>query len=165
MTVLPDLLDNGIKLLIVGTAAGRASAELKAYYAGPGNRFRRTLHDMGLTPTELRPEEYKQLLRHGIGLTDLAKGASGADRNLKPEDFDRLRLRAVVKTVSPRVIAFNGKNAAARFFGVPIKQLNYGRQADAIGRTAIYVCPSTSPANGHWLREPWEGLARAVKER
>jgi double-stranded uracil-DNA glycosylase len=165
MTVLPDLLANGLTLLIVGSAAGPASARLRAYYAGPGNRFWRTLHCVGLTPTELRPEDYKQLLRHGIGLTDLAKGTSGVDSNLKPEDFDRLRLRAVVKTVSPRVIAFNGKNAAAHFFGVPIKKLNYGRQADAIGRTAIYVCPSTSPANGHWSRSPWEELARAVKER
>ena len=111
-----------------GDRGGSASARLKAYYAGPGNRFWHTLHLVGLTPTELRPEDYEQLLRHGIGLTDLAKGASGADASLKPEDFDRLRLRAVVKTVSPHVIAFNGKNAAARFFGVPTKKLNYGRR-------------------------------------
>jgi hypothetical protein len=35
------------------------------------------------------------LLDHGIGLTDLAKGALGADADLKPEDFDRMRLRSV----------------------------------------------------------------------
>ena len=43
---------------------------------GPGNRFWRTLHEVGLTPTELRPDEYARLLNHGIGLTDLARAPS-----------------------------------------------------------------------------------------
>jgi double-stranded uracil-DNA glycosylase len=102
IAILPDLLANDLDLVIVGTAAGRASARRGLYYAGPGNRFWRTLHEVGLTPVEMRPGEYAKLLDYGIGLTDLAKGACGADRNLKPADFDRMRLRAVIKTRSPR---------------------------------------------------------------
>ena len=63
----------------------------------------------------LRPDEYGRLLHYGIGLTDLAKGAFGADANLKPEDFDRMRLRSVISTTSPRIVAFNGKRAAGSF--------------------------------------------------
>jgi hypothetical protein len=53
-----------------------------------------------------------------------------------------MRLRAVIKTVSPRLLAFNGKTAAARYFDVPNAQINYGRLPDTIGRTAVYVSSS-----------------------
>jgi len=104
VVILPDLLANNLDLVIVGTAAGRVSARRGLYYAGPGNRFWRTLREVGLTPIELRPDEHAKLLDYGIGLTDLAKGACGADSNLKPVDFDRMRLRAVIKTRSPRLL-------------------------------------------------------------
>src|SRR2546427_10087333 len=46
---LPDLLAPSLRVVFVGTAAGRESAA-KCYYAGRGNRFWRTLHEVGLTP-------------------------------------------------------------------------------------------------------------------
>ena len=164
ISVLPDLLANNLNLVIVGTAAGRVSANRQLYYAGPGNRFWRTLHEVGLTPVELRPDDYSKLLDYGIGLTHLEKGACGADSKLKPADFDRMRLRAVIKTRSPRLLAFNGKTAAAHYFNVPTSQTRFGRQSETIGRTVIYVCCSTSPANGHWSREAWEDLARILAQ-
>jgi TDG/mug DNA glycosylase family protein len=162
ISVLPDLLANNLNLVIVGTAAGRVSANRQVYYAGPGNRFWRPLHEVGLTPVELRPDDYPKLLDYGIGLTDLAKSACGADNDLKPADFDRMRLRAVIKARSPRLLAFNGKTAAAHYFGIPTMQIKLGRQPETIGQTTIYVCCSTSPANGHWSREAWEDLARVL---
>ena len=39
ITVLPDPLAKGLELVIVGTGAGRTSAERLAYTAGRGNRF------------------------------------------------------------------------------------------------------------------------------
>ena len=69
---------NDLDLVIVGTGPGRASAKRRHYYAGPGNRFWHMLHEVGLTPIELRPGHYAKLLDYGIGLTDLAKGACGA---------------------------------------------------------------------------------------
>jgi TDG/mug DNA glycosylase family protein len=162
IAVLPDLLADNLNVVIVGTAAGPISARQGHYYARPGNRFWRVLHEVGLTPIELRPSDYAKLLDYGIGLTDLAKGAFGADRDLKPEDFDRMRLRSVIKARSPRLLAFNGKTAAARYLDVPTKQISYGRQPETIGRTIIYICSSTSPANGHWSREAWEELAACV---
>ena len=88
ISILPDLLANNLNLVIVGLAAGRASANRQLYYAGPGNCFWRTLYEVGLTPVELRLDDYPKLLDYGIGLTDLEKGACGADSNLKPADFD-----------------------------------------------------------------------------
>ncbi|MDE0408815.1 MAG: mismatch-specific DNA-glycosylase, partial [Alphaproteobacteria bacterium] len=71
--VLPDILPPGLDLAVCGAAAGRRSAEVGAYYAGSGNRFWRILHETGLTPRLLGPEEFRLLPEFGIGLTDLAK--------------------------------------------------------------------------------------------
>ena len=48
--VLPDVLAPDLRVVFVGTAAGARSAAVGHYYAGPGNRFWHTLHEIGLTP-------------------------------------------------------------------------------------------------------------------
>lgn len=163
MSILPDLLRPGLELVIVGTAAGSTSAERGEYYAGRGNRFWRTLHEVGLTPIELQPKDWVLLLEYGIGLTDLAKHASGMDRELPVGCFDADQLRSEIEKAAPRVLAFNGKKAAVEFFDVHgHRKLAYGRQRETVGRSAVYICPQTSAANGHWSRKPWEDLAREV---
>ena len=77
--VLPDVLAPGLRVVFCGTAAGAVAARVGAPYAGPGNRFWWVLHEIGLTPRELRPQEFRELPRYGIGLTDVAKHASGSD--------------------------------------------------------------------------------------
>jgi double-stranded uracil-DNA glycosylase len=163
MSILPDLLRPGLDLIVVGTAAGRASAKLGLYYAGRGNRFWRILHETELTPCELQPDDYARLTEFRIGLTDLAKHASGMDRDLPRNCFDPARLRRAIEVASPIILAFNGKKAAAAFFSVRAAKLAYGRQLGRIGRTAIYVCPQTSAANGHWFPDPWYELARDLR--
>jgi TDG/mug DNA glycosylase family protein len=71
--VLPDVLTADLKIIFCGTAAGRVSAATQSYYAHPQNQFWRTLATVGLTPRQLHPQEYHELLAYGIGLTDLAK--------------------------------------------------------------------------------------------
>jgi TDG/mug DNA glycosylase family protein len=160
--VLPDVLAPDLRLVVCGSAAGAKSAAVGAYYAGPGNRFWPTLYRTGLTPALLQPAEFRSALLHGIGLTDIAKKVSGADSELRAGDFDRDGLRARIETFQPRVLAFNGKNAGARFFNAPV---DYGWQANrSIGSTRIYVTPSTSAAaRAFWDEEPWRELAGAVR--
>ncbi len=131
-------------MVICGTAAGRASAAARAYYAGPGNIFWRVLHRVGLTPTELRPECYGSLLSFGVGLTDIAKGVHGRDAEIPKNAYDAARLRAAIQHYRPGILAFNGKNAAKIFLARA--RVPYGRQAAAIGDTVICVLPSTSAA-------------------
>jgi len=78
--ILPDVLAPGLDIVFCGTAAGTQSARQQAYYAHPQNRFWRTLHEAGLTPRRLAAAEYALLPSFGLGLTDLAKFASGMDR-------------------------------------------------------------------------------------
>ena len=93
--VLPDLLQPGLRIVFCGTAAGNVSAARGAYYAHPQNRFWSALHAIGLTPRQLRPEEYPEMLQWGLGLTDIAKHVSGMDRELPLGAREPVRLALI----------------------------------------------------------------------
>ena len=159
--ILPDILAPGLRLVVCGSAAGTRSAALGAYYAGPGNRFWGMLHRVGLTPTLFAPAEFRGVLAHGIGLTDIVKTAFGPDSGLKPADFDRDGLRRRIEIFQPRILVFNGKRSASVFLGRPVA---YGHQFDRdIGATRVYVAPSTSgAARGFWDEGHWRLVAEAA---
>jgi TDG/mug DNA glycosylase family protein len=159
--ILADILAPGLRLVVCGSAAGTRSAELGAYYAGPSNQFWGMLHRVGLTPRLLSPEEFRDVVAYGIGLTDIAKKSFGADSSLRPADFDRDGLRGRIETYQPGILAFNGKRGASVFFGGPVA---YGYQPGRdIGATRIYVAPSTSgAARGFWDESLWRVVAEAV---
>lgn len=159
---LPDLLQPGLGVVFCGTAAGNLSAERGEYYANPGNRFWSTLWEVGLTDRRLGPHEYRRLLEYGIGLTDLAKHASGKDAHLPSTDFDVAGFKERLLAARPRFIAFNGKKSAAVLLGTP--KVHSGRQEQRLGTSVLWVLPSTSGlASGHWSIEPWRALAKAVR--
>jgi TDG/mug DNA glycosylase family protein len=161
MHVLEDLLRPNLRVVICGTAAGTRSARIGAYYAGPGNKFWRTIHAIGLTPHLVNPEDWRSLDRFGIGFTDMAKHHFGMDKDLPAGCFDAGRLRAAMEEIQPGALAFNGKAAAQAFLGR--KPIDYGRRVERIGKTAIWVLPSTSgAASGAWSVGPWQELANDI---
>jgi double-stranded uracil-DNA glycosylase len=158
--ILPDLLRPGLRIVFCGTAAGTASARAAAYFAGPGNAFWSTLHDVGLTPRRLRPAEYRELLMYGIGLTDVCKVRFGSDRDVGSHEFDVERLIATLERHAPAWIAFNGKNAARAALGRPVQ---YGEQAERCGPARAFVLPSTfGAARRYWDVRHWRRLAERV---
>lgn len=160
--VLGDLLEDGLKLVVCGTAAGAKSAKLKQYYAGPGNKFWRVLAETGLTPRQLAPGEAPELLDYGIGLTDVVKGQAGADSTLDFKQTGPTALREKVLAFQPEVLCFNGKKAAQVLYGT--KAIAYGAQQEQIGETALYVATSTSgAANGFWDLSSWQDVADRIK--
>ncbi len=112
-------------------------------YADPRNQFWSILAKIGWVPSML-PEEFSLLLKFGIGLTDIAKSTHGSDANLRSHDFDVPGFVKRVTTASPRVIAFNGKKAAAQVLGRRTKRIDYGLQDQKIGSSQVYVLTSTS---------------------
>ncbi len=158
---LPDVLRPGLRIVFSGTAAGHKSALRGYYYAGPGNKFWPTLAQVGLTPRLLRPEEFREVLSYGLGLTDLAKKVSGLDSDLRTGDFDVIGFRDRLLQAAPRFVALNGKKTAATYFGVKTHDLAFGPLPTRIGEAQVWVLPSTSgAASGHWSIEPWTALAR-----
>ena len=161
--MLPDVLAPGLRVIFCGTAAGSTSAAAGAYYANPGNSFWVTLHRIGLTPQVLRPDQFRTLLEHGIGLTDLVKVQAGTDDRIAYAGKDVAGLRAKIERYQPRALAFNGKRAAQEFFGAARP---YGRQPEVIGATLVFVLPSTSgAARGHWDEAHWRELADVVLDQ
>jgi TDG/mug DNA glycosylase family protein len=162
MNVLPDVLAPGLAVVFCGSAVGTASARRRAYYAGPGNAFWPTLAEVGLTPRELAPEEYKSITKYGLGLTDLAKAIAGADHVLTEQHFDRNSLRTKVLRYRPRVLAFTSKRAAEEFIRHPV---DYGLMTETIGDSALFVLPSPSgAARGYWNPKYWRELARLRRD-
>jgi double-stranded uracil-DNA glycosylase len=98
--VLPDVLIPGLKVVFCGTAVGNESEKRRAYYAGPGNKFWKIQAKLGLTPCELKPDEYPKLPNYRIGLTDLVKKKSGTDEQLSKNDFDVASFRKKLKSAN-----------------------------------------------------------------
>lgn len=158
MDILPDILIAKLATVFCGSAAGTASARRGAYYAGPGNAFWPTLHEIGLTPRRLQPEEYRSVIKFGIGLTDLAKTVSGADATLRSQHFDHDGLRRKILHYQPKLLAFTSKRAAQEFLQHPV---TYGLQQEQLGNTTLFVLPSPSgAARGYWDLKPWLTLAQ-----
>jgi TDG/mug DNA glycosylase family protein len=158
--VLDDVLRPGLRVVFCGTAAGERSALLRHPYAGPGNKFWEIIHRVRLTNVRISPSEYRKLLDFGLGLTDIAKRAFGADSSLSAGDFDIPAFKNKLTEISPRALAFNGKKAASVFRGVPTRKLEYGLQREVIGTTKVWVLPSTSGfACRYWDQKQWQALA------
>lgn len=160
--ILPDLLRPGLRVVFCGTAAGTASAKARAYYAGPGNAFWKTLHLTGLTPTQLAPAEFERLPEFGIGLTDICKVLYGSDEEVGTAEFDVSGLQTRIADAEPANLAFNGKNAAR---GALERDVAFGPQEEQLGGAAVWVLPSTSgAARRFWDVGPWDELARSVQD-
>jgi TDG/mug DNA glycosylase family protein len=161
MPILPDVLVPGLRLVVCGTAPGTRSAREQAYYAHPQNEFWGVMHRGGVTPHRLTPDQYPELPRFGVGLTDICKYAFGADSDLAREDFDAAGLAEKIKAAAPDILAFNGKLAAKRFLGR--NDVPYGFQAESLGPTQLYVAPSTSKlARRYWDEAIWIELLNAA---
>src|SRR5262245_60386714 len=131
-------------ILFCGINPGRVSAAAAAHFANPRNDFWRLLHDAGFTPRLYAPPEQFELLELGYGLTNAAYRTTPGSGDLRRGDFDGERLSALAEELRPRAIAFVGKEAYRVALGV---RPGLGPQTRTLGDTALYVLPSTSPAN------------------
>ena len=111
--VLQDLLEDSLRVVLCGMAAGTVSARAQAYYAHKQNKFWRILHETGLTPALLQPHQYRDLLQHRIGLTDLVKTHSGMDHQIPLSELRldaRSRLRNSIAAFRPKFLALDRKS-------------------------------------------------------
>ena len=143
---VPDVLAPGLKAVFCGINPGRVSAAARAHFANPRNDFWRLLHAAGLTPRLVSPEEQLDLPRYGYGLTNAAYRTTPGSGDLRRGDFagSAERLEALARDLEPGVIAFVGKEAYRGAFN---ERPELGLQKRKLGKTRLYVLPSTSPAN------------------
>jgi double-stranded uracil-DNA glycosylase len=162
---LPDQLRAGLRLVFVGTAASTRSASVGHYYAHPGNRFWRALHEVGITSRRHQPSEFSSLLELGIGFTDLSKFGAGMDHEIARQSFDITGFEAKIRMYHPRTIAFTSKKAASLFYGKPTNVILLGRQPPMNNFPEVFVLSSPSgAAAGSWRLQPWQELAAWIKQ-
>jgi double-stranded uracil-DNA glycosylase len=162
--VLHDVLQESLRVVLCGMAAGTASAKAKAYYAHKQNKFWKILHETGLTPSLMQPHQYRDLLRYRIGLTDLVKTHTGMDHEIPLSKLRlnaRSRLSHSISVFRPGFLAFTSKAAGQGFLG---GKREYGEQPERIADTRIWILPSTSgAAQGSWRPEIWHAFADQVR--
>lgn len=165
--ILPDYLAAGLRVVFVGTAVSRRSAERGHYYAGPGNEFWRFLELSGLTPRRLGPEDDHTLPAYGLGLTDLSKTvAQSHDRGLP---YDPAGFAAKIELHRPGWVAFTSKQGAKVFArSIGEREPSYGPALWTVAGCPVFVLPSPSAANRRPTDPPrerwWRRLGDAVLE-
>src|SRR6185503_9430534 len=142
----PDILAPDLRVLFCGINPGRLSAATGMNFANPRNDFWRLLHDAGFTPRLLLPSAQHDLLRYGCGITNAATRATHGSGDLRRGDFAgaAARLERICAELRPRFIGFVGKEAWRGAFN---RRAELGLQPARLGETALFVLPSTSPAN------------------
>jgi TDG/mug DNA glycosylase family protein len=150
------VLAPGLGVAFCGINPGRASAAAGTHFANPRNDFWRLLHAAGFTSRLFHPEEQFDLLPLGIGLTNAAWRTTRGSGDLRAADFAGAaeRLERIARELTPRVIAFVGKEAYRGAFG---ERPALGAQERRLHDTNLFVLPSTSPANA---AVPWDERLR-----
>jgi TDG/mug DNA glycosylase family protein len=158
---LPDVIADHLDVLFCGINPSLMSAARGHHFARPGNRFWPALHLAGLTPRRLTPDEDRELLRYGIGVTNIVARPTRTAAEL---GRDELRagadeLAELVAQYRPRVVAVLGVTAWRTAFDRPRALL--GRQPERVGGAETWVAPNPSGLNAH---HQLPDLARSYRE-
>ena len=143
-TSLPPVVDDGTRVLVLGSMPGEVSLRMQQYYAHPRNAFWRIMGDL----LEFDPDtDYQRRLAAlrsaGIGLWDVLRicdrpgsmDAAIVRESMEPNDFDTLF--AVHRSIAQ--VFFNGATAERAFLRLVAPTLHTP--------VAHRRLPSTSPAN------------------
>jgi TDG/mug DNA glycosylase family protein len=148
--LVPDVVNDGLRVLFSGINPGLYSAATGHHFARPGNRFWPALHQSGFTPRRLGPDQEDELLRLGLGITNVVARATARADELSPDELvaGGALLREKVERHRPRWLAVLGVTAYRAAFGSP--KAVVGRQPEPFGGTRVWVLPNPSGLNAHW---------------
>jgi double-stranded uracil-DNA glycosylase len=146
---LPDIIAPNLDVLFCGINPSLVSAARGHHFARPGNRFWPALHLAGLTPRRLLPEEDRELLDHGLGVTNVVDRPTRAAAELTPAELREgaAALAELVAEYRPRVLAVLGVTAWRSALDRPRAAM--GRQPEQVGGAVTWVVPNPSGLNAH----------------
>ena len=149
-TTLPDLVAPGLRVLLVGINPSLWSGWSGRHFGRPSNRLWTTLHEAGLTPRRLAPEDTAELLAAGIGITNLVARATARADELSDDEIRAgvPRLEATVRHWRPRAVAVLGVSAYRVAFARP--KAAVGRQPEPFEGALLWVLPNPSGLNAHY---------------
>ena len=165
---VPDVIAQGLAVLFCGINPGLYSAATGHHFARPGNRFWPALKAAGFTKHLMQPWEERQLLEHGLGITNLVARGTATAAELTAEELrnGRAVLKRKVLYYRPQAVAILGIDAYRLAFSSPWARL--GQQPDRLGDATLWVLPNPSGLNAHYqladLKRQF-GALRAFVER
>ena len=135
----PPVVDEHVRLLVLGSLPGERSLQAARYYAHPQNQFWRLMG--AVVDVDLPGLDYDDrlaaLLLAGVGVWDVvasAQRAGSLDTNIKGAEHNDLAALAA-RLPALRAVAFNGGKASA-----------IGRRALGASPHHLVTLPSSSPA-------------------
>jgi double-stranded uracil-DNA glycosylase len=168
----PDILGPGLEALFVGANPGLVSAQQGHNFANPGNGFWRLMHESGVVPKRLLPDEETELLQYGIGLTNLVARPTRGVMDLGEADYvaGRKQLLAKIRKYEPHRIIFVGITVCRSFFGHKAsKRIECGELADRILGARVFVVPNPSGRNAHFsyaeMLRAFQFVAKNIADR
>jgi double-stranded uracil-DNA glycosylase len=148
--LVPDIIAPNLRVLFCGINPGVYSAAVGHHFARPGNRFWPALHEGGFTDRQLAPDEDRDLLKAGYGLTNIVERTTAAARELSNSELTEgaQRLKRKVQKYKPLVLAILGVGAYRTAFQRP--QAVLGQQPERVGDAILWVLPNPSGLNAHY---------------
>ncbi|MFJ9682128.1 G/U mismatch-specific DNA glycosylase [Streptomyces sp. NPDC101194] len=147
---VPDVVAGGLRVLFCGINPSLMTGATGHHFAHPGNRFWPVLHRSGFTPRQLKPAEQTELVRYGLGITNVVARATARADELSTDEFregGRI-LAAKVAELRPQWLAVVGVTAYRTAFGRRTARI--GLQDHTIAATRVWVLPNPSGLNAHW---------------
>ena len=161
---MPDILAPNLRVAFCGINPSVYSVVVGHHFARPGNRFWPALYASGFTPRLFAPSEDQELLKLGLGITNVAEPSSVAAADLSNDQIKEggKILRAKIERFQPSVLAVLGIGAYRLAFEQPKAKL--GLQETQIGDTRIWVLPNPSGLNAHYHPPQLAVLFRELRE-
>ena len=147
---LPDVIAPNLKVLFCGINPGLYTAAVGHHFARPGNRFWPALHQSGFTPQLISPFDERELLRLGVGISNVVPLATASAAELTRENYvtGGRALAKKIKRYRPRIVAILGVGAYRDAFARPKAQV--GEQAERIHDARVWVLPNPSGLNANY---------------
>lgn len=166
MTYDPDILATGLDVVFCGINPASSAAADGHNFSNRSNRFWAVLHQAGFTETQLRPEDERELLGYGCGITAAVTRPTPRASEISTAEFRLARpiFEAKMRRYEPRVIAFLGKRALSAMLAT--SEIPWGRQVSTFGGATAWVLPNPSGLNRGFTLEAlvrdYSELRRAV---
>lgn len=140
---VPDIIKSDLKVLFVGINPGIYTAAVGKHFAHPANRFWKALYNGGFTPWQFSPFENTELLKLGLGISNIVERPTLKAEELTKEELVKgwEGLVEKVKKYKPEWVAICGISAYRTLFN---RSAQVGEQRETINGTKIWLLPNPS---------------------
>jgi len=157
----PDVLAEKLDVVFCGINPASTAVADGHNFSNRSNRFWAVLHLAGFTDTRLRPQDERQLLTFGCGITAVVARPTPTAAEIAAAEFRAAKplFEAKMRRYRPQVVAFLGKRALSAMLST--SDIGWGRQPLDFAGAVAWVLPNPSGLNRGFTLD---ALVRAYAE-